>query len=125
MLQNTNRTNVHIQDKDICAKIMYVLDIQCQQWLRECLACEDREDVDDSYLDFGPLIRSIELQTISISLPAQFKVIKLRGDDNENTDQFSRNGGGGGGGGDGGNRTGKRKREGEDRRVKNKQAARK
>ena len=59
-------------------------------------------------------------ERISISLPAQFKVIKLRGDDNETTDQFSRNGGRGGGGGDGGNRNGKRKREDEDRRVKNK-----
>ncbi len=78
---------MYIQDKDICAKIMYGLDIKCQQWLRECIACEDREDVDDSYLDFGPLIRSIELQTISISLPAQFKVTKLGGDDNETTNQ--------------------------------------
>ena len=110
---------MYFQDKDICAKIMYGLDIQCQQWLRECLACEDREDVDDSYLDFGPIIRSIELQTLSISLPAQFKVLKLGGDNNEIADELSRNGGGGGDGGGGGNRNGKRKREGEDRRVKN------
>ena len=110
---------MYFQDKDICAKIMYGLDIQCQQWLRECLACEDREDVDDSYLDFGPIIRSIALQTLSISLPAQFKVLKLGGDNNEIADELSRNGGGGGSGGGGGNRNGKRKREGEDRRVKN------
>jgi hypothetical protein len=82
---------MYIQDKDICPKIMYSLDIQCQQWLRECLACEDKEVVDDSYLDFSPLIRSIELQTISISLPAQFQVLKLGGDDNKIAGELSRN----------------------------------
>jgi hypothetical protein len=63
------------QDDTICSKIMYAADIQCQQWLRNCLACEDREDVDDSYLDFSSIIRSVELQQINISLPAQFKVL--------------------------------------------------
>jgi hypothetical protein len=105
------------QDDTICSKIMYAADIQCQQWLRNCLACEDREDVDDSYLDFSSIIRSVELQQINISLPAQFKVLKPAGNDNDTADDLSRNGGGGGGGG--GGRNNKRKREGEDRRVKN------
>ena len=106
---------LYINDKDICSKIMYGLDIQCQQWWRECQACDDREDVDDSYLDFGPFIRSVELQTVNISLPAQFKALKSTSQD-ETADQLS---GGGGNGGGGGNRNGKRKRDGEDKRVKN------
>jgi hypothetical protein len=105
---------LYINDKDICAKIMYGLDIQCQQWWRECQACDDREDVDDSYLDFGPFICSVKLQTVSISLPTQFKVLKLAGQDNETADQLS-GGGGGGNSRGGGNRNGKRKRDGEDR----------
>jgi hypothetical protein len=102
-----------IADKKIFAKILYGMDLQCQRFSKDCMICSNREDVDDSYLDWSQLIRSIELQTVCFTLPAQFNS-KEPGTDNTAGDDLSPNGGGGGRG-----RNGKRKRDDEDRRVRN------
>jgi hypothetical protein len=84
-----------IADKKIFAKILYGMDLQCQRFSKDCMICSNREDVDDSYLDWSQLIRSIELQTVCFTLPAQFNS-KEPGTDNTAGDDLSPNGGGGG-----------------------------
>jgi hypothetical protein len=65
-----------------------------QQFLSDAMFCEDKEDVDNTLLDFRPLTRSIRLKTLNISLPAQFKTVNGENKENEVADELSRSGGG-------------------------------
>jgi hypothetical protein len=83
-----------IDDKNMPTKILYLADVQMQQFLSDAMFCEDKEDVDNTLLDFRPLTRSIRLKTLNISLPAQFKTVNGENKENEVADELSRSGGG-------------------------------
>ena len=66
------------EDPDICTKILYLADAGIKLWSKDCMECEDREDVDDTYNDFKPIIRSIEKRQVHCILPACFKEISTK-----------------------------------------------
>ena len=64
-----------MNDKEFFTKILYSIDTRVNLWLKDCQDCECREDVDDSLIDFRPMMREIILQTFRLELPACFKMV--------------------------------------------------
>ena len=60
-------------DKEFYTKIMYALDTRVNLWLLECTEHENREDVNDNLINFGPLITQIALREFRIDLLPCFK----------------------------------------------------
>jgi hypothetical protein len=77
-------------DEEYFTKILYALDTRVNLWLLECMEHENREDVNDNLIDFGPLITQIALRDFRIDLPPCFKMItsskkRAAADDNTTT----------------------------------------
>jgi hypothetical protein len=65
-----------VSDKLFFTKILYAVDTRVNLWLRDCQDCECREDVDDSLIDFRPVMNEIVLQQFRLDLPPCFKLIE-------------------------------------------------
>ncbi len=57
-------------DSTFPAQFLYAVDTRVQKWLRACKKAKSRDLVEDSYLEFADLIRSVELKSFSTALPA-------------------------------------------------------
>ena len=62
-------------DEEFYTKIMYALDTRVNLWLPECMEHENREDVNDNLIYFGPLITQIALRDFRINLHPCFTMI--------------------------------------------------
>eukprot|EP00956_Cyclotella_meneghiniana_P011520 scaffold16181_cov47-Cyclotella_meneghiniana.AAC.1 len=77
-----------VSDVDICARIMYKVEIAMNLFLEECTHCEFRGDVDDSLIDFSDIVKSIRSKNLQQRLPKCFKRVnenkrKRGGDDDD------------------------------------------
>eukprot|EP00956_Cyclotella_meneghiniana_P024778 scaffold50362_cov42-Cyclotella_meneghiniana.AAC.1 len=76
-----------VSDVDICARIMYKVEIAINLFLEECTHCEFRGDVDDSLIDFSEILKSIRSKNLQQRLPKCFKRVnenkRKRNDDDE------------------------------------------
>jgi hypothetical protein len=51
---------------------MYAIDTRFQLWLKECMLQTQQNRVDDSILNFTPLIRQVRFRTFKLKLPSAF-----------------------------------------------------
>lgn len=59
-------------DKEFAAKILWAVDEQVNLFLSDCRRCDDRENVNEKFIDFDELHMSILLHRFNIILPANF-----------------------------------------------------
>ena len=59
-------------DKEFAAKILWAVDEQVNLFLNDCRRCDDRENVNEKFIDFDELHMSILLHRFNIILPANF-----------------------------------------------------
>ena len=76
------------EDPDICAKILYLAQTEIKLWSKRCMKCEDRKDVDDSYIDFKDIVRRIKTEQVHCILPACLKNNPSRKRNLDNTFSF-------------------------------------
>ena len=63
-------------DTQIFAKVAYAQNLLFLQFARECSICENREDVNEKYLDYSNITFDIRSARFSVELPSQFRVFK-------------------------------------------------
>ena len=63
-------------DKTFMSQFLFAVDTRFQIWLDECMTAAHRTNVDDSTLNFSPLIESIRLSTFFVNLPSTFVASK-------------------------------------------------
>jgi len=62
-------------DEQFTAKFLYVVDTRNQLWLKECKSAKNnRDEVDDSIIDFCSLISQVVLGSFHILLPPTFQM---------------------------------------------------
>ena len=86
----------HEVDTHFMTKFLLAIDKRFQLWLDACMTVPTRTDVDDSTLNFLPLVESVRFGTFDLRLPLTFKEPKTE----PVTKHNKRTGNGGGGGGD-------------------------
>jgi len=64
-----------LNDNNFFTKFGYQVDTRVFRWLQQCESCEDREDVDDSLIDFKPLVQAVLNDQFIQRLPCTFKSI--------------------------------------------------
>ena len=59
-------------DKKFMSQLLFAVDTRFQLWLDECMTLPARNQVDDSILNFTPLIENIRFGTFFVQLPSTF-----------------------------------------------------
>ena len=59
-------------DKEFAAKVLWAVDEQVNLFLSECRRCDDRENVNEQFINFDELHMSILLHRFNITLPSNF-----------------------------------------------------
>jgi hypothetical protein len=61
-------------DEQFVAKFLFAVDTRNQLWLKECKSEKNRDEVDDSIIDFRSLISQVILGSFHMSLPPTFQM---------------------------------------------------
>ena len=59
-------------DQTFMSQFLFAVDTRFQLWLDECMTLPSRNQVDDSMLNFTPLIESVRFGTLAVTLPITF-----------------------------------------------------
>jgi hypothetical protein len=62
-----------LNDNNFFTKFGYQVDTRVFRWLQQCESCADREEVDDTLIDFQPLVQSVLNDQFIQNLPCTFK----------------------------------------------------
>lgn len=67
-------------DSQVFTKVAYAQNLLFLQFARECSICENREDVNEKYLDYSNITFDIRSARFNVDLPSQFRVFKPAND---------------------------------------------
>jgi hypothetical protein len=70
--ESTQYKNRIAGDKEFAAKVLWAIDEQVNLFLSECRRCDDRENVNEQFINFDELHMSILLHRFNITLPSNF-----------------------------------------------------
>ena len=82
---------VVVYDKFFPTKVLWTVCTRFQLYLESCTQADDREEVDNSLIDFLADHRDILLNCFNANLPASFKAVELGTDKDADTDAESKN----------------------------------
>ena len=80
---------VAVYDEFFPTKVLWTVCTRFQLYLESCTRAEDREEVDNTLIDFSSDHRDIILNRFSANLPASFKAVELGTDKDADTDAES------------------------------------
>ena len=112
LLQDNRSTLRYLMASDelLASKLLFNVDLSTQRWLEQCRIANDREtDVDDSLMNFFPLVNQTLSQQLNVVLPSPFEMNEVPTENKGNDDDDGKrkrkrdsnsNGGGSGGGND-------------------------
>jgi len=60
-------------DEQFAAKFLFTVDTRNQLWLKDCKSAKNRDEVDDSIIDFRSLISQVNFGSFHMSLPPTSK----------------------------------------------------
>ena len=63
-------------NKTFMSQFLFAVDTRFQLWLDDCMSAPSRNQVDDSILNFGPIIEAIRFGTFAVTLPLTFATPK-------------------------------------------------
>ena len=64
-----------LEDVEFIAKFLFAIDSRIQSWLESCESKQDREEVDDSIIDFSDLLWQVKVRLFHTNLPASIRNI--------------------------------------------------
>jgi len=65
----TLKTKFH-HDQTLITKIMYAVDTRMQLWLSDGRTASDREEMDDGIINLAPIVTSVLMDQLVVSLPS-------------------------------------------------------
>jgi len=89
--KNTRRLeSFQVRDKTFSSKIGYAIDCRIHRWLGECRMATDREQVNDSIIDFNILMEAILTDSFTQSLPVTLRLVTDKRKVDEDADDNAR-----------------------------------
>jgi len=61
-------------DEQFAAKFLFAVDTRNQLWLKDCKSAKNRDEVDDSIIDFRSLVSQVNFGSFHMSLPPTFQM---------------------------------------------------
>lgn len=103
-------------DKTFMSQFLFAVDTRFQLWLDECMSLPSRDQVDDTMLNFHPIIDSVRFGTFSVTLPITFVSTNKTPDPDTHVKPNNKrtgdgNNGAGGGGGETAQKSKKQRRD--------------
>ena len=85
----TLKTKFH-HDQTLITKIMYAVDTRMQLWLSDGRTASDREEMDDGIIDLPPIVTSVLMDQLVVSLPSSLTSTSRKPPEVEGEDEVLR-----------------------------------